>query len=91
MALEPGRKSTEWFILKAITIGCVILAVLASLGKVPWTPEQAGTYVTGIATETTNYVAVFAPYISMLVGLYMWLRSWLKKKEMESETLPQKR
>lgn len=86
MALEPGRTSTEWLLLKALTIGCIILAVLASLGKVPWTPAEAGAYMTGVATETTDYIAVFAPYLSMLAGLYMFLRSWLKKKEIENET-----
>jgi hypothetical protein len=85
MALKEGKDSTEFWILKVLTIGAVVLSVLASLGKVPWTPEEVGTYLKGVAKGTTDYVAVFAPYISLLAGAYMWLRTSLKKKELDDE------
>ncbi len=82
--MNSGKESSEFWWIKALTIGCVAVSVLASLGKVPFTPDQVGEYLSGVTSETGNWIKMFTPYITILAGFYAWLRTNLKKKELET-------
>ncbi len=85
MALDPGKKSTEFWWLKLLSAAALGLSVLAGMGKVPFTPDQVTAYMQGVMATTVDYITAFSPYITALAGYYMWLRSNLKKKNMDSE------
>ncbi len=85
MALKPGAVSTEYGWMKLLTGAAFALSVLAGMGKVPFTPDQVTVYFQGVMAATVDYVTAFAPFITALAGYYMWLRSSLKKKEIETE------
>jgi len=83
--MEPGKNSSELEWIKIVTIGGVVIAVMASLGKVPFSPDQVGTYLAGVMAEAGEWVKVLMPYITALAGGYAWLRTSLKKKALENE------
>ncbi len=82
--LTPGSVSSEFWWIKAVTIGGIVVAIAASLGSVPFTPDQVGVYLTGVMKEAGEWSKVLLPYITGLAGFYAWLRTSLKKKSMGS-------
>jgi len=88
MALKPGSESSELRLIKIMAAAGILIAVLSSLGKVPFTPGQVGTYLTGVMGEAGEWSKILVPYVTAIVGFYAWLRSGLKKKELENETTP---
>ena len=76
----PGKGTTEYFLVKVVMVACIIIAVLSSMGKVPFTPDEVLKYLTGVMTEAGEWVKVLMPYVTALVGGYAWLRTDLKKK-----------
>ncbi len=82
--MTPGKDSSEFWWIKVLTIACVVISVLASVGKVPFSPDQVGSYLASVAGETGDWLKMFTPYITILAGVYAWLRTSLKKKSLES-------
>lgn len=82
--MTPGKESSEFWFIKMLTIACGVIAILASLGKVPFTPDQVGAYMAGVVSEAGEWIRMFTPYITILAGVYAWLRTSLKKKQLES-------
>ncbi len=85
MALEPGKNSSELKLFKQVMIAGVIIAIVASFGKVPFTPDQVGAYLKGVMTEAGDWAKVLAPYVAGLSAFYGSLRTYLKQKELGNE------
>lgn len=84
--LKKGNETTEYSLAKYLMIAGVILAVAASLGKVPFTPDQLSAYLANVIGEASEWSKVLMPYVVGIWGFYAWLRNSLKKKQMELET-----
>ena len=83
MALKPGIESSEYQLAKYMMIAGIVLAVAASLGKVPFTPGQMSAYLANVIREASEWAKALMPYATFVWGFYAWLRTNLKKKEIE--------
>ena len=83
--MTPGKDSSEYALVKYVTVACILIAIVSSLGKVPFTPDQVMVYLNEVMAEAAEWTKVLMPYITGLVGGYAWLRTSLKKKKLELE------
>ncbi len=83
--MKPGSESSELKLIKQVSVAGVIIAVVASLGKVPFTPDQVAQYMAGVMTEAGEWTKILVPYVAGLAGFYTWLRTSLKHKALENE------
>ncbi len=80
--MEPGKDSSELKLMKQVSVAGVVIAVIASIGKVPFTPDQVAQYLAGVMAEAGEWTKTLVPYVAGLAGFYAWLRTSLKKKDM---------
>jgi len=81
--MKEGKNTSEYALAKNMMIVGVILAVASSLGKVPFTPDQVSAYLANVIKEASNWSKVLLPYATAIWAWYSYLRTSLKKKEIE--------
>ena len=83
--LKPGSKSSELKLANAMMVAGLLLAIAASLGKVPFTPEELTTYLKNLMAQAALWSKAIFPYATAVYGFYLASRHRLKSKHIEAQ------
>jgi len=83
--LKPGNESSELKLANAMMLAGLLLALAASLGKVPFTPEELTTYLKNLMAQAALWSKAIFPYATAVYGLYLASRHRLKSKHIEAQ------
>jgi len=83
--LKPGKESSELKLANKMMVAGLLLAIAASLGKIPFTPEDLSTYLKNLMAQAALWSKAIFPYATAIYGIYLASRHKLKSKHIDAQ------